>query len=334
MALPRSRAVSSFISTVSFHRARRDLLRSYGVSLEVMRFSHLFSPPSDSTPRFAAIVSAADGSLSGALFVDELLDEAPRDLQEFIESDAATQRRVRDTVSVAIKSGASLTPPVDFVTGPAVLRPPAIIAVGLNYADHAEELGLDLAADPTIFGLWPNSLAANGSPLTWSAKHTSAVDFEVELGVIIGRDVKDATAENALESIFGYTVVNDITARDIQFREKQWIRCKSFDGFTPVGPVVVTADELADPQNLNLSTTVNGVVMQDSNTSEMIRSVAQLVSYLSQGTTLKAGTLISTGTPAGAGFSRKPQVLLGEGDTVVVSIESIGSLTTICHITA
>lgn len=298
-----------------------------------MRFSHLYSPPSDPTPRFAVLVTTSDGDVRGALFVDELLDEAPRDLQAFLESDATTQRRVRDTVAVAIRSGASLAFPAEFSYAPAVLRPPAIVAIGLNYADHAAELGLDVAADPTVFGLWPNSLAADGDDLTWSKSQTSAVDFEVELGVIIGRDVKDATEENALESVFGYTVVNDITARDIQFREQQWIRCKSLDGFTPVGPVVVTADEVADPQNLGLSTTLNGVVMQSSNTGSMIRTVAQLVSYLSRGTTLKAGTLISTGTPAGAGFSRSPQVILGEGDTVTVSVESLGSLTTHCHVT-
>ena len=298
-----------------------------------MRFSHLNSPPSDSHPRFAVIVTTAEGEIRGALLVDELLDEAPRDLQEFLESDAATQRRVRDTISVALRSGASLTPPTLFSFAPAVLRPPAIIAVGLNYADHAAELGIDLAADPTIFGLWPNSLAATGDALTWSAAQTNAVDYEVELGVIIGRDVKDASVETALESVFGYTVVNDITARDIQFREQQWIRCKSFDGFTPVGPVVVTADELPNAENLKLTTTVNGVVMQDGNSTDMIHSVAQLVSYLSQGTTLKAGTLISTGTPAGAGFSRTPKVTLGEGDTVVVTIEGIGSITTNCHVT-
>jgi len=303
-------------------------------SLGDMRFSHLYSPPSSQTPRFAVMVNAADGTVAGALFVDELLDEAPRDLQDFLESDTATQRRVRDTISVAIKSGASLTPPAEFVTAPAVLRPPAIIAIGLNYADHAAELGLDIAADPTVFGLWPNSLAGDGDTLTWSEGLSAAVDFEVELGVIIGRDVKDASVDEALASVFGYTVVNDITARDIQFRELQWIRCKSFDGFTPVGPVVVSADELSAPQSLRLTTTVNGIVLQDASTSAMIRSVAELVSFLSQGNTLKAGTLISTGTPAGAGFSRNPKVLLGDGDTVSVSIESIGSVTTHCRIVA
>jgi 2-keto-4-pentenoate hydratase/2-oxohepta-3-ene-1,7-dioic acid hydratase in catechol pathway len=299
-----------------------------------MRFSHLYSPPTDTTLRLAVVVVGLDGEPTGALFVDEVVDEAPRDLQEFLEGDAGRQRRTRDTVAVALKSGASLTAPDDFTFGPAVVRPPAVIAIGLNYADHAEELGLDVAADPTVFGLWSNSLAATGQDLTWSEALSAAVDYEAELGVVLGRDAKDVSPADALDYVFGYTVVNDITARDIQFNERQWIRCKSFDGFTPVGPAIVTADEVGDPQHLAITTTVNGELRQDGNTRDMIRSVATLVSYLSQGTTLKAGTLISTGTPAGAGFSRQPKIVLGEGDTVVVSVESLGSVTTTCHVTA
>lgn len=299
-----------------------------------MRFSHLYSPPSNKNARLAVVTVTPNGEPQGALFVDEVVDEAPRDLQEFLEADASTQRRIRDTVAVALKSGASLTPPDEFAFGPAVLRPPAVIAIGLNYADHAKELGLDIGADPTVFGLWPNSLAANGGDLTWSAALTAAVDYEAELGVVIGRDTKNVSVEEALEFVFGYTVVNDVTARDIQFKESQWIRCKSFDGFTPVGPAVVTADEVRDPQNLAITTTVNGIQRQNANTKDMIRSVATLVSYLSRGTTLKAGTLISTGTPAGAGFSREPKILLGEGDEVVVCVESLGSVTTTCHVSA
>jgi ureidoglycolate lyase len=297
-----------------------------------MRFSHLYSPPSETHPRLAVVVLDSNEAPLGAIFVDEILDEAPRDLQEFLESDAARQRRTRDTIAIALKSGASLTPPNEFSFAPAVLRPPAIIAIGLNYADHAEELGLDLAADPTVFGLWPNSLAATGQDLTWSSSLTAAVDYEAELGVIIGRDTKDVTVEEALGSVFGYTVVNDITARDIQFAERQWNRCKSFDGFTPVGPSVVTADEVKDPQKLAITTTVNGVLRQNGNTSSMIKSVAELVSYLSRGTTLKAGTLISTGTPAGAGYSREPKIVLSEGDEVVVSVATLGSVSTTCHV--
>lgn len=137
---------------------------------------------------------------------------------------------------------------------------------------------------------------------------------------------------DALDHVFGYTIVNDITARNVQFSEAQWIRCKSFDGFTPVGPVVVTADEVPDPQDLRLGTVLDGRTVQDSSTSEMIHSVAKLISVLSQSTTLLPGTLISTGSPAGAGYSRKPQIFLKNHSTVTIWIDGIGQLTTHCRV--
>jgi len=289
-----------------------------------MRFLHVTLPGSERV----ALAVEANG---GALVLADILDDAPRDLQELIERGIDELQRVREIATQASRSGVSPTPTSDFTREPAVLRPPAIIAIGLNFADHAEELGLDIHADPTIFPLLPNSLAADGGTLTWSRQLTTQLDYECELGVVIGKPAKDVSVEEALKYVFGYTVVNDITARDIQFREQQWTRCKSFDGFSPVGPVVVSADEIADPQNLHILTTVNDVVVQDSSTANMIRGVAELVSYLSRSNTLMPGTLISTGTPAGAGISRNPQVLLKDGDTVVATIETIGSVTTHCN---
>jgi len=137
---------------------------------------------------------------------------------------------------------------------------------------------------------------------------------------------------DALDYVWGYTVVNDITARDIQFSEAQWSRCKSFDGFTPTGPVVVTADEVADPQDLWLTTNLDGRILQDASTGDMVRSVAEIISYLSRSATIPAGTLISTGSPGGAGYSRNPQVFLQDGSTVTVSIGGIGSLSTHCRV--
>lgn len=289
-----------------------------------MRFLHLSLPGSD---RLELAVEAN----GGALVLADVLDDAPRDLQDLIERGQSEWKRVWEMASRAIQSGVSVTPASEFTREPAVVRPPAIIAIGLNYAEHAEELGLDIHADPTVFPLLPNSLAADEDTLTWSRRLTTQLDYECELGVVIGKAARDVSVEDALDFVFGYTVVNDLTARDIQFREQQWSRCKSFDGFSPVGPVVVSTDELADPQNLHISTTVNGAVVQNSSTSNMIRGVAELVSYLSRGTTLLPGTLISTGTPAGAGISRNPQVLLKDGDTVIATIESIGSITTHCN---
>lgn len=289
-----------------------------------MRFLHALVTGSD------RVALAVDVS-GGVLVLDDVLDDAPRDLQELIERGQEEWKRVSEMASQAIRSGVSATPPSEFTRQPAVMRPPAIIAIGLNYAEHAEELGLDIHADPTVFPLLPNSLAADGGTLTWSRELTAQLDYECELGVVIGKSAKDVSVQDALDFVFGYTVVNDMTARDIQFREQQWTRCKSFDGFSPVGPVVVSADEIANPQNLHILTTVNGEVVQDSSTANMIRGVAELVAYLSRATTLLPGTLISTGTPAGAGISRNPQVLLKDGDTVVATIESIGSVTTHCN---
>jgi 2-keto-4-pentenoate hydratase/2-oxohepta-3-ene-1,7-dioic acid hydratase in catechol pathway len=157
------------------------------------------------------------------------------------------------------------------------------------------------------------------------------VDYEAELGVIIGRPARNVSVHDALDYVFGYTVVNDITARDLQFSEAQWSRCKSFDGFTPTGPVVVTADEIGDPQDVWLTTHVDGRILQDASSGDMVRTVAEIISYLSKTSTLLPGTLISTGSPGGAGYSRKPQVFLRDGSTVTVSIDKIGFLTTHCR---
>jgi len=212
----------------------------------------------------------------------------------------------------------------------AVLNPPIVLAVGLNYDEHASELSLDNDSGPVLFSLFPNSLNGHGGEVPLPARISEEVDYEGELGVIIGRPAKDVSADEALDYVFGYTAVNDITARNIQFAEPQWSRCKSFDGFTPVGPVVVTADEIPDPQALRLTTDVDGLRVQDSTTGYMIRTVAQLIASLSQSLTLLPGTLISTGSPGGAGRSRKPPLYLTPGTEVTVTIEGIGALTSHC----
>ncbi len=161
---------------------------------------------------------------------------------------------------------------------------------------------------------------------------SEAVDYEAELGVIIGRPGRDIPEAEALDHVWGYTVVNDVTARNIQFSEAQWSRCKSFDGFTPTGPFVVTADEIPDPQDLHIWTVVDGHTVQDASTGQMVRSVATLINKLSESVTLLPGTLISTGSPGGAGYSRDPQIFLRDRSTVTVGIDGIGELTTHCRI--
>ncbi|MFF2052387.1 fumarylacetoacetate hydrolase family protein [Leifsonia sp. NPDC058194] len=291
-----------------------------------MRFSHLSSTP-DAAPRLAAVVA------DGALFLDEVMPDAPRDLQDLIERGEDAMAGVRAVVDESVATGRPLTPVSGLRHASAVLRPPQVIAIGANYAAHASELKLRSEKAATVFSLWPNSLAGHGGTTSWPEDLTTQVDYEAELGVIIGRPARNVSARDALDYVFGYTVVNDITARDLQFSEAQWSRCKSFDGFTPNGPVVVTADEIADPQDLWLTTNVDGSILQDASTADMVRSVAQIIEFLSHSATIQPGTLISTGSPGGAGYSRNPPVFLRDKSTVTVSIGGIGYLTTYCRVT-
>ncbi len=286
-----------------------------------MRFAHVMPRGADS-PRLALV---ADGE---ATIVDELFPGAPRALEELIPGGDDLLARVRESAERA----KSRHPIDDVRFASAVLAPPVILAIGLNYAAHSTELGLKTDATPTVFVLWPNSLAGHDATTTWPRALSESVDYEAELGVIIGAPAKDVSPEDALRHVWGYTVVNDITARDIQYSEAQWSRCKSFDGFTPTGPYVVTADEVPDPQDLHIWTVLDGHTLQDGSTGQMVRPVASLVSHLSKSATLLSGTLISTGSPGGAGYSRDPQVFLRDRSTVTVGIDGIGELTTHCRI--
>lgn len=215
----------------------------------------------------------------------------------------------------------------------APLIPGKIIAIGRNYAEHAAELGNDLPERPVIFAKFPSTVIGNGEPITWRTSITTQVDWEAELAVVIGKRARDVSEDDALNHVYGYCVANDVSARDLQLRiDSQWTRGKSLDTFCPLGPYIVTRDEVADPQNLNIKTTVNGKTMQDSNTKHMIFSVAHLISYCSRNFTLEPGDLIITGTPSGVGDGRKPPRYLGDGDVVTVSVEGIGEITNPCKV--
>jgi 2-keto-4-pentenoate hydratase/2-oxohepta-3-ene-1,7-dioic acid hydratase in catechol pathway len=286
-----------------------------------MRFAHVQSASSELSPR---LVVVGDEAMT---FVDELFDDAPGTLEALIAGGDELLDRVRSAADAASWI------PLDGATfASAVLTPPVILAIGLNYSAHSGELGLKTDSTPTVFVLWPNSLAGHEATTSWPRTLSESVDYEAELGVIIGRPAKDVATEDALDHVWGYTVVNDITARDIQFSEAQWSRCKSFDGFTPTGPFVVTADEIPDPQDLHIWTVVDGHTVQDASTGQMVRSVATLISHLSQSVTLLPGTLISTGSPGGAGYSRDPQIFLRDRSTVTVGVDGVGALTTHCRI--
>lgn len=285
-----------------------------------MRFAHVIRPGHDH-----ARLVAVDGET--AVDVGALFDGAPATLEALIAGGDPLLDRVRD----AVAASGDRHPLADVAYASAVLTPPVILAVGLNYAAHSSELGLKTDNTPTVFALWPNSLSGHDQTTTWPAALSESIDYEAELGVVIGTPAKDVAVEDALDHVWGYTVVNDITARDIQYSEAQWSRCKSFDGFTPTGPFIVTADEIPDPQDLHIWTELDGHMMQDASTGQMVRSVATLIAQLSRSATLLPGTLISTGSPGGAGYSRDPQVFLRDRSTVTVGIDGIGELTTRCR---
>jgi len=287
-----------------------------------MRFAHLRAPESGSLH-----LAVVDGD--EAVLVSDLLSPSPSTLQRLIEAGDEALEQLREALAAG---DAPRHPLAGFGFGSAIIAPPAVLAVGLNYAAHSSELGLKTDTAPTVFTLWPNSLAGHGETTSWPRTLSESVDYEAELGVIIGRPAKDVPADDALDVVWGYTVVNDITARDIQFAEAQWSRCKSFDGFTPTGPFAVTADEIPDPQDLHIWTVVDGQTVQDASTGQMVRSVSTLIAHLSQSITLQPGTLISTGSPGGAGYSRDPQIFLRDRSTVTVGIDGIGELTTHCRI--
>ena len=204
-------------------------------------------------------------------------------------------------------------------------RPQKIVCVGLNYRDHAEEQGTALPDRPLLFAKWPNTLIGDGEPIVIPAISQN-VDYEAELGVVIGRQANGVQVDDALEYVRGYAVANDVSGRDLQFADGQWVRGKSLDTFLPVGDLVPAA-RVPDPQRLAVRAVLNGTVMQDSNTSNMIFGVAEIIAFVSQAITLEPDDLIITGTPAGVGAFRDPPVWLKPGDEITIEIEGLGSIT-------
>lgn len=211
-----------------------------------------------------------------------------------------------------------------------VVRPGKIACAGVNYRSHASEQNREPPDHPVFFAKFATCVVGDAAHIRWSPELTQTVDFEAELAVVIGATCRRVQASDALEYVAGYTCLNDVSARDLQYADKQFVRAKSLDTFGPMGPWLVTADEIPDPQNLRIRCLVNDDVMQDSTTAEMFFSVAELVSFCSQAFTLEPGDVIATGTPSGVGWFREPKRMLHDGDTVVVEIERIGRLVNRC----
>lgn len=207
---------------------------------------------------------------------------------------------------------------------PVVPDPEKIVCVGLNYRAHAEEAGHKIPSYPVLFAKYSRSLIGANDPILLP-ETSDQVDWEVELGVVIGSEIRDATADEALDAIAGYTIVNDVSMRDWQFRTPQYLQGKTFESSTPVGPYLVTLDELSTPDALDLSCDVDGVSMQSSNTSDLIFSVTDIISYISSIITLVPGDLIATGTPSGVGVARKPPIFLRPGTEVSCTVAGLGT---------
>lgn len=275
--------------------------------------------PSEDYPRLAAILD--DGRL-----VD--LGSTHQDLPSCIMEFAA----VADDALIALaeKQIPSGTPfSADEVQLlPPVPAPSKILCVGLNYADHAAETGADIPDRPVIFNKLPGTLSQNGAPIV-IPRVSDKIDYEAELVVVIGREGRYISEDDAMDHVFGYCCGNDVSARDWQKGTPagQWLLGKSFDTFAPIGPHVVTKNEIADPNNLLVRSILGDEVMQESSTSQFLYPIPRLISYISQVCTLEPGDLILTGTPPGVGFARSPQVFMKPGDTITVEIEGIGKLT-------
>ena len=294
-----------------------------------MRYA-TFSLPADTQPRLGIVRDDTLIDVHALLSADGL----PRTLAELISQG----RDSWDRLAHLIKQALGATPPASAVyRGDAVrLHPPTgrptknVVCLGLNYISHAKESAqargreFKIPEAPVFFTKAPTSVTGPTDPIPWDPSVTAQLDYEAELGVVIGIPGKDIPRARALDHVFGYTIINDVSARDLQKTHLQWFKGKSLDGFCPVGPVVVTADEFGDPQSKQISLRVNGVEKQRSTTANMIFPVDVIIESLSRGLTIEAGDLIATGTPEGVGLARTPQEFLQDGDLVETEVEGIG----------
>ncbi|WP_216841013.1 fumarylacetoacetate hydrolase family protein [Acidobacterium sp. S8] len=287
----------------------------------------LLSVTTPDGPRLAAKVDAGIVIFSETEKLSQKRKPAlPLTLQEALASDGSFAEMESQASSILSHPDIQkYIRPENQVAFTQLYAPRNILCVGLNYKDHVEESKTPLPQQPVFFAKWVNAASENHAPIVLPPD-TTEVDYEAELAVVIGRRCRSVSAETALDYVAGYTCMNDVSARDFQRGDGQWVRAKSQDTFGPFGPYLVTKTEIPDPQVLPIRCTVNGRLLQNSNTSKMIFGVRELIAFISRGVTLYPGDLISTGTPHGVGFAHNPPVFLHDGDEVVVEIDGIGRL--------
>jgi len=274
----------------------------------------------------------ATGTRARALAADALLAGGPATMGELLAGGEMAlgrlARAAREGEARILAEGIPL-PELDLLAPQP--RPAKIVAIGLNYHAHAAEQGREPPREPLIFAKFPTAVVGPGAAVSWDPALTTEVDYEAELAVVVGRLARRIGPEEALAHVLGYTIANDVTARDLQAADRQWVRGKSLDTFCPLGPLLVTTDELPDPQGLRLATRVNGDLLQDGSTADMIFPVRELLAYCSRAFTLEPGDILLTGTPSGVGVYREPPRFLRDGDLMAVSIEGIGTLSNACR---
>jgi acylpyruvate hydrolase len=270
-------------------------------------------------------VGALTTSESGDAVVDlgKAASSLPGSMRALLHAVGGDFRSLAETVRSAPRSTRIEASHITY--GPVVPDPEKVICIGLNYRDHAQETNLSVPEVPTVFAKYPNTLIGDGDSIL-IGDTTAQPDYEAELAFVIGRRAKSVSEQDAMNYVAGYTIFNDVSARDYQLRTSQWTLGKSFDTFGPLGPALVTKDEVSDPHALGIRLWIGDELLQDSNTSNMIFRIASLVAHLSSAMTLQPGDIVATGTPAGVGFTRKPPRYLRPGETVRVEIEKLGVL--------
>lgn len=260
------------------------------------------------------LTSASDGHLSADMLTFLQQGETALEMAQQLEHSAPADLTLSDVQVLA-----------------PLANPSKVVAIGLNYMDHCREQKVDPPKAPLIFAKFTTAIIGPGQTIRWDPTLTNQVDFEAELAVVMGRMARHVPEAEALDYVAGYTICHDVSARDLQFGDGQWIRGKSLDTFCPLGPYLVTRDEIPDPHNLAIRCTVNETVYQNSNTKEMIFRIPYLIAYISRAFTLLPGDIITTGTPDGVGVFRSPKIFLKDGDVVTIEIEGLGQLINPCR---
>jgi len=274
-----------------------------------------------------------DNTRLGLLRGDQVIDltsasggHLPADMLTFLQQGQAALQLARD-IEQSVEADLPLA---EVKLLAPITNPSKVVAIGLNYMDHCREQNVEPPKAPLIFAKFSTAIVGPGEPIRWDPALTSQVDYEAELAVVMGQTAKHVPEAEALEYVAGYTICHDVSARDLQIGDGQWVRGKSLDTFCPLGPYLVTRDEIPDPHNLAMRCTVNEAVLQNSNTAEMIFRIPFLIAYISRAFTLSPGDVITTGTPAGVGVFRSPKIFLKGGDVVTIEIEGLGQLTNPC----